>query len=384
MATIRSIIKGLFSMFGKVLFALISFLVILFLFSLLFIGIGLGIGMGIGKDSFTELTEIEPDKITYTYISGSRVSENRLLVIPIQGIILGNAPLNIPPAALLGGWLTYGYSVQEMLEKAAKDDSVKGIFLHVQTPGGTIFGSYAIFEGIKAYQEIANKPVLAYIEGFAASGGVMAMVGADAIYADYGSIIGSIGVMGPQLLYYDRPTAIDAGLLSPGIITKGGIEQTVIFAGRGKDLGNPFRRITEEELRNWQDGVETEYTSFVSHVALNRNMEESVIREQMGAQLFDNQSTEEFGLIDGTLNKNDSISKLAELAEVADDFQLVRLRKNSGQLLAQLLQGWYKHSGKSEQIRQIHQQMIQQDICEKTAHISLVYYGDINQLCREE
>ena len=47
MATIRSIIKGLFSMFGKVLFALISFLVIVFLFSLLFIGIGLGIGMGI-------------------------------------------------------------------------------------------------------------------------------------------------------------------------------------------------------------------------------------------------------------------------------------------------------------------------------------------------
>lgn len=378
MATIRSITKSLLAIFGKVCFALLSFLVLLFLFSLFFMGLGIGIGAGISGDGQLAQT----DQLAYTYLSGDKESENRLLSISIQGIILGSLPPNIPPAALFTSGITYGYAVQELLEKAARDESVKGIFLHVQTPGGTIFGSYAIFEGIKAYQETANKPVLAYIEGLTASGGIMAIVGADEIYADYGSIIGSIGVMGPQLLYYDEPTAIDPGLLTSGIVTQGGIEYTVIFAGRGKDLGNPFRRITEEELQNWQQGVNIEYDNFVRHVAQNREMDELVIRDRMGAQLFDNKTAWEYGLIDGTRNRKNSIAKLAELAEVGEDFQLVRPKKDTGQLLSQLFQTFYEASWESEQMQQIHQQMIRQDICEKTAHVSLVYYGDVTKLCQ--
>ena len=208
------------------------------------------------------------------------------------------------------------------------------------------------------------------------------MVGADAIYADYGSIIGSIGVLGPQLMYYDKPVAIDGGLFNSGIVTEGGIEHTILFAGKGKDLGNPFRRISDDELQNWQKGLENEYTQFVQHVADNRNIEETVIREHMGAQLFDNQTAQELGLIDGTFSKNATLAELARLADVSDDFQLVRPKRDSGQFLAQLLQGWYDASGKTEQQHQMHQTMIQQDMCQATAHVSLVYYGDITTLCR--
>ncbi|MCP4397302.1 MAG: S49 family peptidase [bacterium] len=378
--TFRSIVKGIVSMFAKALFALLSFFVILFLFSLLFMAIGIGVGMGVGQDGMGKLSE---DGLpSYGFISGKQESENRLLSLPLQGIILGSPPANMPPSPFFSSWVTYGYALQDSLKKAAEDESVKGIFLHVQTPGGTIYGSQAIFEGIKAYREASGKPVLVYIEGLSASGGVMSMVGADAIYADYGSIIGSIGIMGPQLLYYDNPTAFDGGLLGSGIVTEGGIEQTILFAGKGKDLGNPFRRISEEELKNWQNGLNNEYDDFVQHVADNRNMSTATIEDQMGAQVFDNKSAEEFGLIDGTLNRQDSIAKLAELAELGDDFQLVRPRKESGQLLAQLLQGWYKASGQAERHEQVLQQKIQQDICTQTAHISLVYYGDISTLCR--
>ena len=336
--------------------------------------------MGVGQDGMGELAE--GGHPAYSYISGKEESENRLLALPLQGVILGSPPANMPSTPFFSPWVTYGYALQDMLKKAAEDESVKGIFLHVQTPGGTIFGSRAIFEGIKAYREATEKPVLVYIEGLSASGGVMSMVGADAIYADYGSIIGSIGIMGPQLLYYDKPTAFDGGLLGSGIVTEGGIEQTTLFAGKGKDLGNPFRRISEEELKNWQEGLNNEYDNFVQHVAENRNMSASVIIEEMGAQVFDNKQAEELGLIDGTLNLQDSIAKLAELAGLGDDYQMVRPRKDGGHLLAQLLQGLYKASDRAEQQKQMLQQHIQRDICTQTAHISLVYYGDITSLCR--
>ena len=379
--TFKSITKGIVSMFAKALFALISFFVILVLFSLFVTAIGVGVGMRIGGQS--GLGELAEDGLpAYSVISGKEESENRLLLLPIQGVILGSRPANMPDSPFFSPWVTYGYELQDILRKAAEDESIKGIFLHVQTPGGTIYGSQAISEGIRAYRETTQKPVLAYIEGLSASGGVMSMVGADAIYADYGSIIGSIGIMGPQLLYYDNPTAFDGGLLNSGIVTKGGIEQTVLFAGKGKDLGNPFRRISEEELENWQNGLNNEYDKFVQHVADNRNMSAATIEEEMGAQVFDNQQAEEFGLIDGTLNRRDSIAKLAELAELGDDYKLVRPRKEGGHLLTQLLQSWYKTSGLEERQEQMLQQQIRQDICTQTAHISLVYYGDINSLCR--
>lgn len=379
--TFKSIAKGIVSMFAKALFAVLSFVVILFLFSLFITALGVGVGMHIGGQSgLDELSEdVHP---AYSFISGSEESENRLLLVPLQGMILGSPPANMPQSPFFSPWVTYGYSLQDHLKKVAEDETIKGIFLHVQSPGGTIYGAQAIFEGLKAYRETTQKPVLAYIEGLSASGGVMAMVGADAIYADYGSIIGSIGVIGPSLLYYDKPVAIDGGLLSSGIQTEGGIEQTILFAGKGKDLGNPFRRISEEELQNWQEGLNNEYDDFVQHVAENRNMDAAMIKERMGAQVFDNAQAEELGLIDGTLNRQDSIAKLAELAGLGDDYQLVRPRKDSGKLLAQLLQGWYKASGQTEQREQILQQKIQHDICTQTAHISLVYYGDTNNLCR--
>ncbi len=378
MATFQSIFKGVFSIFTKAMFALVSFFVMLMLFSLLFVGLGVGIGSKMGGGAFSELSE--QAQSDYGYISGSEESANRLLRIPIQGLILGTMPSNFP--MFLSENLTFGYDIQAQLENAASDDSVKGVFLHIQTPGGTIFGSYAIAEAITNFRETTNKPVLAYIEGLAASGGVMAMVTANEIYADYGSLIGSIGVIGPQLLYYNQPMALDGGLFGDGITTKGGIEQTILFAGKGKDLGNPFRKISKEELENWQKGLETEYGQFVRHVAQTRNIDESIIRDQMGAQLFDNQTAEGYGLINGTLNQNAAIDKLAELAGVSDDYQFVRPVRRSGQLLAQLLESWTRLSNNSVELERFRQQTIQAQVCQKTAHLSLVYYGDVSAICQ--
>jgi protease-4 len=365
-----SIWKTMLRLIGRACFALISFLVLLYLAGVFFASLGQGIGSSLFR------AERQAARDSYTYVSGTKESKNRLLYLPVEGIILGSAPGYLSSNLSLPG-VTFGYGVKDLLKKVAKDDSVKGILLWLQTPGGTIFGSQAIFDGVKAYQQATGKPVVAYVEGLAASGGVMAMVGANAIYADQGSAVGSIGVLGPAWFYYDKPKATEGGLFGGGVVTEGGIERTIISAGRGKDLGNPFRRPTPEELGNLQKGVDIEYGRFVKHVADNRKMSESLIREQMGAQVFDNQTAQEYGLIDGTLNRDDTIAKLAELAKVGEDYQLVRSKVDRGVFFERLFGALGLQSLEQTHLRQ----QVQQEFCETVERLPVAYHGDIARLC---
>ena len=77
------------------------------------------------------------------------------------------------------------------------------------------------------------------------------MAGADQIVADHGSLVGSIGVvMGPFQRFRDV-TGIPGSLLEPGVTTEGGVTEEYLTRGRGKDFGNPFREMTDEE---WMHG----------------------------------------------------------------------------------------------------------------------------------
>ncbi len=363
-------LKSIFRFFGRASLGALSFIITLILVGCFFAGAGAILMSGFEN----ETSRPTPQHSHYKYLSGEKHSSNQLLMIPIEGVILGSTQQTMRGLSIPG--ITFGYSIKDLLKEASEDDSIKGILLHLQTPGGTIFGSYAIYQGIKDYQKKTGKPVVAYIEGLAASGGVMAMVGADKIYADHGSLIGSIGVIGPLLRYYDKPMATQGGLFGGGITTSGGIEHTVISAGRGKDLGNPFRRPTPEELENLQNGINHEYDNFVQHVANNRKRSTDLIRNTMGAQGFDNATAEKYGLIDGTLNRDDTITALAKAAKINDDFKLV----TPGAQYPFPWGSWLRFfSGQqSESPNWMHHQ------CRNQFRAPLSYYGnvmDLQQIC---
>lgn len=310
--------------------------------------------------------------LNFNFVSGKENSPNRLLEVRISGPILNSS---------IGGFsgldaVTYGYEIQRLLDQVSRDQKIKGLLLRFSTPGGTIVGSNAIYEAIVAYRQATKKPVIAYVEGLSASGGVLSMVGADAIYAAPGSLIGSIGVIGPRLTYFDKPVAVDEGLLGGGVVTENGIQQTIISAGRGKDLGNPFRKPTEEELRILQQGVNNEYTAFVRHVAQARKLDEQVIRNQMGAMVFDNQTAQKYKLIDGTKTRPQAISELAKRANLGTDYQLIRVSQSRG-LLSGLLSS-AEPALTPEQARQ----STQQDLCAIIdSRVPLAYYGELTALC---
>jgi len=362
--------------FGQTLFAIISFFIIIFLFSLFFLGLGAGIGAS--TTSFGKLQKIEA--ADYSYVTGDKDSKNKLLSVAVNGVILGSAPEEDFNFGLID-FLTYGYDIVDTLEEAAKDEEIKGIFMPFRTPGGTIFGSQAIYRAIKKYREDTGNPVVVYIEGMSASGGVMAMVAANNIYADHGSLIGSIGVLGPSLTYFNKPMATEGGLFGGGIVTDGGIEKTTISAGRGKDLGNPFRKATEEEISNLTAGINNEYENFVNHVATNRNMQPEMIRNEMGAQIFDNKTAQAYGLIDGTQNRSEAINSLASLAKLGDDYKLIKPVYSKESLMSQLMGVDSKSLFAPSQAAAQVEQQLREQVCRTSSQLTLAYHGDLATLC---
>jgi len=172
---------------------------------------------------------------------------------------------------------------------------------------------------------------------------------------------------------------VNEGLLGGGIVTENGIQQTIISAGRGKDLGNPFRKPTEEELRVLRQGVNNEYNAFVRHVAQARKLDEPVIRNQMGAMIFDNQTAQQYKLIDGTKTRPQAIAELAKRANVGTDYQLVRVSQSRG-----LLSGLLSSAQPTLTSEPAHQSA-QQDLCAIVdSRVSLAYYGEVTALCPEK
>lgn len=313
------------------------------------------------------------------YVEGNKQSKNEILSVPINGIIMGNRNLDGGGAVdLMGFGVVYGYDIAEQLKSAAGRPEVKAVFMEYNTPGGTIYGSQAIFDGIKVFQEKAKKQVFVHIQGLSASGGVWAMVGADKIYADYGSMVGSIGILGPTLQYYNTPTALTGGLFAGGIETANGIETKMITAGRSKDLGNPFRRPTEEEIEVLERGVKSEYENFVRHVAAARKIEPEFIRTQLGALIFSNADAEKFKLIDGTRSRTAALDELAKTVGIEGDYKVVRKGSPKSDLLALLTT---LAEGGEESRLHLQLQGIKADKCALAGHHAIAYFGNIQALC---
>jgi protease-4 len=305
----------------------------------------------------------------YDFVYGEEGAPNRLLSIPIQGVILGEEP---DETSIFGNpGIVYGYEIKKKLAEAAKDRSIDGIILEFETPGGTIFGSQAIADGVREYKAATGKPVLAFVAGISASGGMYGMAPADLILADHGSLLGSIGVTMGAFEYWDVLIGTDGGIFGGGVTTANGIEFQPITAGRGKDVGAPYRRLTEEERQVLQQSVDDIYDDFVALVSETRNIPQATIRNVIGALVYSNKQAQELGLIDGTANRQQAYERAAQLAALSPGtWQVVRESSDLS-----LFGGLFGRSGAKPA-----ESTGPSGIC-FPAHTVLAYYGDPLLLC---
>ena len=139
------------------------------------------------------------------------------------------------------------------------------------------------------------------------------MAGADEIIADRGTLVGSIGVVSGPFERYRDVVALQGSLLAPGVETRGGITSEYLSQGRGKDFGNPYRDMTEEERAVLGRGLDREYEAFVAWVSQARGISPQVIVDQLGAFVFDGYTAVDRGLVDRVLGREEAYRYAAEM-----------------------------------------------------------------------
>lgn len=253
----------------------------------------------------------------YSVVEGSEESQNKILIVDVEGVILNEEPRD-PFLSILSSGVTYGYSVKDQLIRAANDSTIKGVVLYVNSPGGTITGSAAIADGVEYYKSATGNPVIGFGSGLVASGGYWAISATDKIYLDQGSSIGSIGVILGPIERYRNVVSNET------VATLDGITEEYITSGKGKDLGNPYRDLTEEERNVLQNGVNDAYNQFVELVSVSRGISSEEIKNNIAAYIYGDNQALSLKLIDQISNREELFSIFTEELGISSDYQIVR------------------------------------------------------------
>ncbi len=155
--------------------------------------------------------------------------------------------------------------VVPQLKKFADDDSIKAIVLHVNSPGGGVAASEEIYREVKRIRDEKKKRIVASIESVGASGAYYISSATNKIYADKGSVVGSIGVIAEWVNYGD-------------LLHWAKLKDVTLKAGEFKDTGSPTRDLTPAEKEYLQSLIDDMHTQFIQAVADGRKVKAEDIR----------------------------------------------------------------------------------------------------------
>lgn len=217
--------------------------------------------------------------------------ENYIAVVEVTGTIQEQAALGIFDTA-------EGYqhtTTMEYIDNLMYDPNNVGILLYVDSPGGTVYESVELYNKLIEYKENTGNSVWAYMAYYAASGGYMASVAADYIFANENTTTGSIGV-------------IMSGYDMTGLYEKLGIRYVSITSGENKDSS----RLTDEQIAIYQSQIDECFKDFVSKVAEGRAMDEEEVLALADGRTYTARQALANGLID-------EISSYDEMQQIVCD-----------------------------------------------------------------
>tara|TARA_B100001057_G_scaffold411822_1_gene427636 strand:- start:265 stop:1269 length:1005 start_codon:yes stop_codon:yes gene_type:complete len=254
------------------------------------------------------LTFLPENNDDFSFMEGDRQSNNVIAVINLNGPIVNNLNQN-----LISNIINYinPDNVLKSLDNL-KDLNPKILIIKINSPGGTVTATAALEKIFTEFKKKSLTKIYFYTDEILASGGYWVSTSGDKIYANYGSIIGSIGVSGPTWYYYNQPKTISNNLFGQSIETENGIEVFNQSAGLSKDLFNPFRKPTKQELDHLQKMVKEIYEDFIIKVAKSRKIERSNLINSIGALIFTSSQAKKNFLVDDVLDYNDLINQITK------------------------------------------------------------------------
>jgi protease-4 len=193
------------------------------------------------------------------------------------------------------------------LRKIARDEHARAVLVRIDSPGGAVAPSQEIRSELRKLGE--TKKVVCTLGNLAASGGYYVATGCQTIVANPGTLTGSIGVLS-QLPY----VGAIAEMLKFQLVT--------IKAGKMKDVGNPFRPMSEEERAYFQalsDGI---HRQFIEAVAEGRGMKVEEVEPLADGRVFSGLEAKEKKLVDELGSFNDAVRLAAALAGIEGEPKL--------------------------------------------------------------
>jgi protease-4 len=236
----------------------------------------------------------------------------KVAIIRLDGEIHGGES----EPGLFGGGGAGARDITSQIRQATDDEQVDAVILRVDSPGGAVVASDEIARAVRRLRD--EKAVVASMGDLAASGGYYVASQAQRVFANPGTVTGSIGVI-----------AILPNL--EGTASKLGVRPVVLKSGELKDVGSPFREMTPRERDLYQALLDEAHTQFVASVAQGRDMDESKVRELADGRPYSGRQAEANGLVDELGDLEAAYDAALDLAELRrDEARLVEYRKDRG------------------------------------------------------
>ncbi len=264
-------------------------------------------GGGCGIPSFL-ITPVEnTNKLKEEQVErGKGFAPGKVAIIQVEGLLV-----NAKAGGLLQPTENKLSLFTQQLERAKTDASVKAVVLRVNSPGGTVSSSDAIYEMVQRFRQSTHKPVVASIQEVGASGAYYVSCAADRIVAQPTSVVGSIGVIFETMEF-------------SGALGKLGIRSDDIKSGTLKDMGSPFKPLQPDERAVMQSIVQEYFARFVNVVRTNRHVTEPPAADLLEYQkpgyagvysgrVYSGARAMELGLVDQTGLLHDAIELARKL-----------------------------------------------------------------------
>lgn len=200
------------------------------------------------------------------------------------------------------------------LQDHLQDTSVRAVIVRINSPGGVVGPTQEMYAAIQRLRK-EGKPVVASLGAVAASGGYYIAAAADRIYANPGTLTGSIGVV-MQLA--------NVGAL----LKKVGVDYVVVKSGEHKDIGNPGRPMSPEERRILQAMLDDVHAQFIDAVATGRNMERRAVLAAADGRIMSGAQAQALGLVDVLGGLEEAVEGAARMAGIPGRPRVIRPRRS--------------------------------------------------------
>ena len=271
-----------------------------------------------------------------------------ILFVIVAGIIYGISKVGVKKVKItssnaigvikLNGIIRDSNDIIKNLKDFTENKNIKAIILKINSPGGAVVPSQEIYREIMRLKK--KRKIFAYIQSLGASGAYYVASATDKIFANPGSIIGSIGVI-------IEFTNIEK------LLDKIGIKGITIKSGKFKDVGNPTREMTDEEREYLKSLIMSVYNQFLKDVSNARKIPVEKLKKIADGRVFTGEEGLKYGLVDNLGNFDDVVDYVKNICKIKGKPEIV-YPEEKRPIIKQLVEGiakYFKDYAETEEMK---------------------------------